>query len=151
MSLAKKPFRHSAWALWVLLIPVSTATLAQQKPTVSSLDSRLQRVERVMDQSLLDQLQRIDALQRENRALRGEIESLNYELNNFNKRNSDLYADTDRRITDLETSQGQLGFLDTDGGLSEDGLGGGLLDETSGSSLLDETAGGLEPAARRSP
>lgn len=149
MSLAYKPCRRSVWALCVLLVPFSAATLAQQKPTLSNLDSRLQRVERVMDQSLLDQLQRIDALQRENRALRGEIENLNYELDNVNKRNSDLYADTDRRITDLESSQEQVDFLNSEGGLSEDGLGGdssgGFLDETAGSSLLDETAGA--PAA----
>lgn len=135
MSLAYKPVRRSTWVLWMLLVPFSAATLAQQKPTLSTLDSRLQRVERVMDQSLLDQLQRIDALQRENRSLRGEIESLTYELNNVNKRNSDLYADTDRRITDLEASQGQLDFLNDEGGLSEDGLGG----DSSGS-FLDETA-----------
>jgi len=144
MSLAYKPYRQSAWALWLLLVPFSAATLAQQRPTLSTLDARLERVERVMDQSLLDQLQRIDALQIENRALRGEIENLTYELNNFNKRNSDLYADTDRRITDLEASQDQLDFLNGEGGLSEDGLGGGLggsfLDEITGGALLDETA-----------
>lgn len=149
MSLAYKPCRHSAWVLWVLLVPFSAATLAQQKPTVETLDSRLQRVERVMDQSLLDQLQRIDALQRENRALRGEIESLNYELNNVKKRNSGLYADTDRRITDLEESQGQFDFLNPEDGLSEgDGFGGSLLDETVEGSVLDETAGtAIAPAA----
>ena len=142
MSIAFKPDVHSIWMLCLLLLPIATPVVAQQKPTLSSLDSRLQRVERVMDQSLLDQLQRIDALQRENRALRGEIESLTYELNNIKKRNSDLYADTDRRITDLEDSQGQLDFLGGEGGLSEEGLGAGgsLLDETAGGSFLDETA-----------
>lgn len=149
MSFAYNPCRRAAWALWLLLIPFAAPSVAQQKPTLSTLDSRLQRVERVMDQSLLDQLQRIDALQRENRALRGEIESLSYQLNNFTKRNSDLYADTDRRITDLESSQGEPSFLTDEGGLSEDGLGAGsgLLDETEGGSFLDETATVPAPAA----
>ena len=87
------------------------SALAQEKPTLNNLDSRLNRIERVMDQSLLEQLQRIDALQQEIRGLRGEIENLNYELETLTKRNSDLYADTDRRITDLEEAQDSLGLL----------------------------------------
>jgi len=129
-------------------LSVCTGALAQEKPTPKNLDVRLDRVERVLDQSLLEQLQRIDSLQREIRSLRGEIESLNYEVNTLTKRNSDLYADTDRRITDLEESQDSLGFLTADGELSEDGLGGaGLLDETLDGSFTDETASEEEPAA----
>ncbi len=115
--------------------------LAQEKPTLKNLDSRLDRIERVMDQSLLEQLQRIDALQQEIRGLRGEIESLNYEVENLSKRNSDLYADTDRRITDLEEAQDSLGLLGGEGGLA----GSGLLDETAGG--LDETSTGAAPTA----
>ncbi len=117
------------------------SALAQEKPTLNNLDSRLNRIERVMDQSLLEQLQRIDALQQEIRGLRGEIENLNYEVETLTKRNSDLYADTDRRITDLEEAQDSLGLLGGEGGLA----GSGLLDETAGG--LDETSTGAAPAA----
>lgn len=110
----------------------SGAVMAQEKPTLNNLDSRLDRIERIMDQSLLEQLQRVDSLQQEIRGLRGEIESLNYEIETLTKRNSDLYADTDRRITDLEESQDSLDLLGGD-----EGFGGGLLDETAGG--LDET------------
>ncbi|MFK7995735.1 MAG: tol-pal system protein YbgF [Granulosicoccus sp.] len=126
-------FLPLALALTGLFAPSSV--LAQARPTIESIDSRVSRIERVLDQSLLEQLQRVDSLQQEIRILRGEIESLAYEVNTLKKRNSDLYADSDRRITDLEEMQGSLDFFDEDGNLVE----GALLDETSG--FLDETAG----------
>lgn len=119
-------------ALCVLFVFGSGAALAQDKLTLRSLDARLARIERVLDQSLLEQLQRVDSLQREIRSLRGEIESLNYEIDKVTKRSGDLYADTDRRITELEESQNSLDFLNAEAGLSEDDLsGGGFLDETA--------------------
>ena len=128
-----------ASVLCALLLCASGTVLAQEKVTLKTVDSRLSRIERVLDQSLLEQLQRVDSLQKEIRKLRGEIESLNYEVDTLTKRNSDLYADTDRRITDLEESQNSLDFLSADGGLSEDDLGGGFLDETALPEVGDDT------------
>lgn len=136
LTSGRKPLTLRWLAVACLLLGSGTA-VAQEKPTLNNLDSRLDRVERIMDQSLLEQLQRIDSLQQEIRGLRGEIEGLNYEIENMTKRNSDLYADTDRRITDLEEAGDSLELL-----AGDNGLGGGLLDETAGG--LDETAG--EPA-----
>lgn len=124
-------FPNVAPVLCLLLLSTSGTVLAQEKVTLKSVESRLSRIERVLDQSLLEQLQRVDSLQAEIRKLRGELESLNYEVDTLTQRNSDLYADTDRRITDLEENQNSLDFLSADGGLSEDGLGGGFLDETA--------------------
>ncbi len=107
---------------------------AQDRQTLESLDSRVARIERVLDQSLLEQFQRVDSLKQEIRGLRGEIENLTNEVNTLKRRNGDLYADTDQRLTDLEESQGSLDFFDEDGSLAE----GALLDETT--SFLDETA-----------
>lgn len=122
-----------------IMAAVALPAMAQEKATLDNLDVRLTRIERVMDQSLLEQLQRVDALQREIRALRGEVESLTYELNTVNKRNADLYADTDRRVTDLEENQNTLNFFDEDVPLPAGaGLQGSLTDETV--SILDETA-----------
>jgi len=105
---------------------------AQERVTLGTLDSRVSRIERVLDQSLLEQLQRVDSLQGEIRKLRGEIESLNNQIDRLNKRNADLYADTDRRVTELEESSDSLGFLGSEGGLSEGDLDdGGFLDETA--------------------
>lgn len=129
-------------ALCVMLFSVSSTVLAQERLTLKSVDSRLSRIERVLDQSLLEQLQRVDSLQKEIRKLRGEIESLNYEVDTLTKRNSDLYADTDRRVTDLEESQGSLDFFGDGGGLSEGDLSGGFMDETA----QPAAGGSIEPA-----
>lgn len=113
----------------------STPVFAQSG-SLADVDSRLQRVERVLDQSLLELLQRIDGLQQEIRQLRGEIESQTYELETLKKRNRGLYLDTDKRIADLEDRL-EGGFGD---GLGADTLGGGFSDEIGGG--LDEIGGG---------
>lgn len=125
-------YRRAVLALCVFCFMGSGVAIAQDKLTLRTLDARLARIERVLDQSLLEQLQRVDSLQREIRSLRGEIESLNYEINKVTKRNADLYADTDRRITELEESQDSLDLLNAEAGFSDDDLsGGGFLDETA--------------------
>ena len=126
------------FGVFLVIATLAAPAMAQEAPTLENIDVRLSRIERVLDQSLLEQLQRVDALQREIRALRGEVESLSYELNTIGKRNTDLYADTDRRITDLEEAQSSLEFFQRDGESSEGAsLQGSLTDETV--SILDET------------
>ena len=116
-----------------LLLATPLLVQAQARPTVKTIDQRLQRVERVLDQSMLQQLQRVDSLQAEIRVLRGEIENLNHELESQKKRNRNLYLDTDKRITDLEARPA--------GGVGLEGLeGGGSLDELAGG--LDELGDG---------
>ena len=123
-------------SLWLLLLMglAGTSAVAQDEETIELLDTRVSRIERVLDQSLLVQLQRVDSLQKEIRGLRGEIENLTYQLQTLQKRSSDLYVNTDSRLTNLEETQGSLDFFDEDGNLAE----GALLDETT--SFLDETA-----------
>lgn len=122
----------------VLLVPGIGSVAAQERATVQSLDGRLERVERIMDQSLLNQLQRIDSLQQEIRELRGEIENLNYQLDRQNKRNTDLYSDSDQRLTDLEEARdaGELfGFddeLGLESALPRDGFDGEVPDDAAG-------------------
>ncbi len=128
-----KQIKVRSLVLWVLVC-VPMVSLAQSRPTVKSVDQRLQRVERVLDQSMLQQLQRVDALQAEIRQLRGEIESLNYELEEQKKRNRNLYLDTDKRITDIESNR----------------FSGGGLDELGGSSGLDELGDPLQSTGQSS-
>lgn len=108
----------------------SLAVSAQDRPTVNSLDSRLSRVERVLDQSLLEQLQRVDALQQEIRGLRGEIESLSNEVNTLKNRNNVLYDDTDQRLTKIEDSLGTEENFDPEGSFIQ----GTLIDEDNSTS-----------------
>jgi len=131
---------------------------AQERPTLDTLDSRLSRIERVLDQSLLDQLQRIDGLQRELRELRGEMERLDNENRRLSQRSSDLYDDTDQRLTELEEAREEadrraatavplgpdgLPLPGFEGGLDELSLGAGSLDETArpDGAGADKTAG----------
>ena len=131
-----------------LALPAAPAQ-GQSRPALETLDSRLERVERVLDQSLLDQLQRIDSLQQELRELRGEIESIGYELDNQKRRETNLYSDTDQRLTDLEEALDAGALLGGEGGGPDGGFGGGL-DELGGS-LLDETAGDEAAGEARAP
>jgi len=89
--------------LFFLMLPVDTVN-AQGRVRIADVDARLQRVERVLDQSLLELLQQIERAEGEVRLLRGEIENLNNEMERLKKRNRDLYRDTDRRISDLESA-----------------------------------------------
>lgn len=122
-----------AHLLVLAITPFHGVAIAQERATVETLDSRLSRIERVLDQSMLEQFQRVDNLQQEIRTLRGEIESLTFELETLENRNTDLYADADSRIGSLEQSQGSLELFDEDGVLIE----GALLNGTG--EILDES------------
>lgn len=92
-------------------LAVAPVGFAQEKVRLNDVNDRLVRVERVLDQSLLELLQQVESLKREIRILRGELENQTYELSNVRKRNRDLYLDTDQRITDLEDRVDQQGLI----------------------------------------
>jgi len=123
-------------------LTLPTAISAQ---SLADVDSRLLRVERVLDQSLLEQLQRVDSLQRELRQLRGEIERLNNDMAQLRRRNQSLYSDADARLTDLEESAQSGSFFGGDGtgfdGLDEGVLNEGTLDEGAGGSVSGSGSG----------
>ena len=114
---------------------------AQARPSVDTLDARLARVERVLDQSLLEQLQRIDGLERELRQLRGENESLANEIETLTRRERELYADTDRRLTDIEEAVESGAIYGANaGGIDESVVDGGV--GFGGAGPLDLTGAG---------
>ncbi len=95
------------------IVAVATASLAgcaltppEEDPVqirLNDLDTRIQRLERLLtNQSLLDLAQRIDRLQGDVRALRGELEQLENQSQSGQKQQRDLYADVDRRLVALE-------------------------------------------------
>jgi tol-pal system protein YbgF len=74
---------------------------------MNDLDNRVQRIERVLtNQSLLDLSQRIDRLQADLRAIRGEVELLQNQSEGGKTQTRNLYSDLDRRIAALETLGG---------------------------------------------
>ena len=89
--------------LW--LIPLSSAT-------AQNLDARVQRLERILDNSaLIEIVQTMDALQTEVRTLRGELEQKTFELESMRERQRKLYLDTDGRLQALE--EGGVSSLDS--------------------------------------
>jgi tol-pal system protein YbgF len=81
-------------------------TPPEQDPVVQRLtemDSRLLRLERVLaNQSLLDLSQRIEAAQTETRALRGELDELQHNVQKTQDSQREMYGDVDRRLAALE-------------------------------------------------
>lgn len=103
-----------------LLNPIDPATgqpLAQQgaapselQTRLASLEARLVRLEKVFENQVVRELlQSVDAMQAEIRELRGEIESQYNELDILEKRQRDLYRDSDQRLRDLELGMGSGG------------------------------------------
>lgn len=94
--------------LIVLLAALSgcVTTAPEQDPMVqrmSEMDGRLLRIERILsNQSLLEQAQKVDALASDMRALRGQIEQLQHQLDAGRTQQRELYADLDRRMQALE-------------------------------------------------
>jgi len=129
----------------VVGLALAGPTAAQERATVKTIDKRLLRVEKVLDQSLLSLLQRIDSLQQTVRTMSGEMESLRYELEKQQERNRELYRDTDRRMSALEArpvvdSSADDDFLEG-GGLDEvdGGLGDEVGDASGGARYVDPT------------
>jgi tol-pal system protein YbgF len=90
----------SAWA-------ADTAELGRQvqalQQSSSSLDGRLARMEAEIqkNQNLLGMLKEIEALKAEVAKLRGLTEVQAHQLDTLDKRQTDLYADLDQRLTEL--------------------------------------------------
>ena len=78
-------------------------TQPQEDPVqikLAELDGRIVRIERVVtNQSLVDLAQRIDALERELRSLRGELEEQQNSTEALRKQQRDLYSDLEKRLS----------------------------------------------------
>jgi tol-pal system protein YbgF len=74
---------------------------------LKDLDSRVQRIERVLtNQSLLELAQRIDTLQADLRRIRGEVEVLQNQSEGGKNQSRALYGDLEKRLAALETLGG---------------------------------------------
>ena len=92
---------------------------------MNDIDSRLQRIERVMtNQSLLEMAQRIDALQAQLRAMRGDVELLQNQSEGGKAQTRSLYGDLEKRLAALETLGG-VGGAAVPGAMAPAGAGGG--------------------------
>jgi tol-pal system protein YbgF len=74
---------------------------------LKDLDSRVQRIERVLtNQNLLELAQRIDTLQADLRTIRGEVEMLQNQSEGGKNQSRALYGDLEKRLAALETLGG---------------------------------------------
>jgi tol-pal system protein YbgF len=72
---------------------------------VADLETRLIRIERIMDnQSLIQLSTEVQKLRAENQALRGELDKLRYDSTNSDSRQRELYVDLDRRLQNVEAA-----------------------------------------------
>lgn len=96
--------------LVLLLISGCAALGGQQEETDQRLDdieARLDQVERIVDSdSLVDLATRLDEVHSELRSLRGDVETLQHDLEGARERQRELYLDVDRRLRRLEVGGG---------------------------------------------
>ena len=90
------------------LLVAGCTTLAPSEDPVflrlTDMEARLIRVERVINnQSLIELANQVDQLQAQTAVLRGEIETLRFELDGGSSRQRDLYLDVDQRLQVLES------------------------------------------------
>jgi tol-pal system protein YbgF len=90
--------------VWALpLLAVAFTGVASAETRQASVEQRLERMERVLDsQSLLQMMERIDALQMEVQQLRGQLEEQQHQMEGMKNRQRELYLDVDRRMSRLE-------------------------------------------------
>lgn len=85
--------------------------------STSSLEKRLQRLERLLEnQTLIDLMTRIDSLQNEVQQMLGQMEEQTYNMEQLKKRQRDLYLDIDRRLRDMEAARASTSAAPAVGG-----------------------------------
>ena len=101
--------RHLALGAGILVL-AGCAVSPKEDPVqirLNDLDSRVQRIERVLtNQSLLELAKRIDTLQADLRNIRGEVELLQNQSEGGKQQSRSLYGDLERRLAALETLGG---------------------------------------------
>lgn len=97
-----------------LLVPALLSGLSLPLAAAPGLSSeqRIERLERRVDK-ITDLTLAQDALREENRRLRGEIETLQYELNQLQRKQRDIYLDLDQRLSNLSGSGGSTAAAPT--------------------------------------
>jgi len=86
----------------MVLLAAALGAAAVHAAREPSLESRVERLEGLQSQGLVDLLAQVQQLQRDLQQLRGEVEVQGHELEQLQQRQRDLYVDIDRRLQQLE-------------------------------------------------
>lgn len=89
--------RAGGWLI-VLLLPMTVGAADRL-----STEQRLERLERRVG-TVSELTLRLDAVQRENRQLRGEVETLQYQIDQLKRKQRDIYLDIDQRLSGMGSS-----------------------------------------------
>lgn len=82
-----------------LLLPVAAGAQGAN----ADLAGRVGKLEQALsNRGLIDLLNQVESLKRENQSLRGQIENLGYEIEQLKKGQASLYTDLDRRLQTME-------------------------------------------------
>lgn len=103
----------------VLLAVLSQPVFAHSKlePRINELEAQIQRLQLLIDsQGLQEMYMRQQSLQQENRDLRGNIEQLNYQIQQLRKQQREFLLDIDKRMQDLENNQTMMNAVPADEG-----------------------------------
>jgi tol-pal system protein YbgF len=134
-----RPLPLAAAALVAALGAGCALVPPEEDPTfikLSELDSRLTRVERVVDsEGLVNILKQIEQLQSDSQALRGQVEQLQFQLEQANSAQKQQYQDVDRRLLGMEKFVSERSGAQTEGTSVLDGkeLKAGMLPVPGGS------------------
>ena len=112
-----------------------------------TLEQRVAKIERLVEsQTLLDMLQRLDALQQEVQQLRGMVEEQGHTMDGLTQRQRELYLDIDRRIRQVEVAvQASAGAGASPGGGAA--TAGTIAGAAAGTAAGAATAAGSAAAA----
>jgi len=98
----------------LLAVPAVAAPVADPATAQASLESRLTRVERVLEsRALLDMRATMEQLQREVQELRGLVEQQSHDLGKLKQQQRDLYLDIDRRLQQSSSRSSTVPQLST--------------------------------------
>lgn len=129
-----------------MLVMAGCAVSPEEDPVqirMNDLDTRLQRIERVMtNQSLLEMAQRIDTLQNELRTMRGEVELLQNQSEGGKTQSRSLYGDLEKRIAALETLGGVAGAAGAPGSGTPSAAGSAVAPAAGGEQASYDVAFG---------
>jgi len=115
---------------------------AVSAPTAGSLEQRLQRLERLLEnQTLMDLMNRIDGLQNEVQQMLGQTEEQAYNMEQLKKQQRDLYLDIDRRLRDLEAARTSRLAVPVPPAV---GISGGVMPEPAANSAAAHTDAGSQ-------
>ena len=102
--------RAAALAVVALALAGCMTTPAEEDPVqirLKDLDTRLTRIERVMqNQSLLELSNQLEALRADVRSMHNDVDQLNNNMETSRRQQRDLYADLDQRLKMLEARGG---------------------------------------------